>query len=194
MRTTVAFLIGCVLGATGALMVKGAPVPPAAAAAPSPSPAFESLPEDSGASLLIPVRGVQLAALKSNFREPRGSGRTHEAMDIRAPRGTPVLAVADGTIKKLFNSKAGGLTIYHYDVAESTCYYYAHLESYGNIREGQHVRRGDVLGYVGTSGNAPPDTPHLHFAVNVLTATKEWWKGTPVDPYPYFTTPASALR
>jgi murein DD-endopeptidase MepM/ murein hydrolase activator NlpD len=178
MRTTVVFLIGCILGATGVLMVKGAPV------------SRESVPAvvapPARAMLLVPVQGVRAADLKSNFHEARSGGRTHEAIDIRAARGTPVVAVADGTIRKLFTSRAGGLTIYQYDLGESTCYYYAHLESYAEIKEGQRVTRGQVIGYVGTSGNAPPDTPHLHFAINRLTPEKEWWKGEPVDPFPYF--------
>lgn len=199
MRTTVVFLIGCVVGATGALMVKGGtaaatPVAPITSRGglrqPAEPPllpaAVVALPDVRPNSLLIPVRGIGSAELKSTFQESRSGGRRHEAIDILAPRGTPVLAVADGTIHKLFTSRAGGLTIYHYNLAESACYYYAHLDRYADIKEGQRVSRGEVIGYVGTSGNAPPNTPHLHFAINQLTATKEWWKGTPVDPYPYF--------
>lgn len=177
-------------------MVKGAP--PSSPATINAVPAVAgrdpsaSLRADTGAPLLVPVRGVSVVDLKSTFKEMRGGGRTHEAIDILAPRGTEVLAVADGTIKKLFTSKAGGLTIYQYDDSESTCFYYAHLDRYAEIREGQRLRRGDVIGYVGTSGNAPIGTPHLHFAILTLTPTKEWWKGTPVDPYPLLTTRVSA--
>lgn len=188
MRSFVTFLIGCVFGATAVLMVtaKGAPVRAESRGGLRP-PVDGRTP-----SLLIPVQGVQAESIKSNFAERRGGGRMHEAIDIRATRGTPVLAVADGTIRKLFTSAAGGLTIYHYDLAESTCYYYAHLDRYAEIlREGQRVSRGDVIGYVGTSGNAPPDTPHLHFAIMMLTPTREWWKGSPVDPYPYLTSAAT---
>ncbi len=180
MRTAAVFLIGCVLGATGVLMVDGAPA--------STKPAPPIIPSRSAADgdLLIPVQGVRADQLKSNFSERRSGGRAHEAIDIRAPRGTPVLAVADGTIRKLFTSGAGGLTIYQYDTNETTCYYYAHLDGYApTTREGQHVSRGDVIGYVGTTGNAPPGTPHLHFAITRLPPTKEWWKGEAVDPYPY---------
>jgi murein DD-endopeptidase MepM/ murein hydrolase activator NlpD len=95
-----------------------------------------------------------------------------------------VVAVEDGTIAKLFNSKAGGLTVYQFDPGQQYSYYYAHLERYAEgLKEGDRVRRGQVLGYVGTSGNAPKDTPHLHFAVYRLTADKHWWEGTPIDPY-----------
>ena len=139
-------------------------------------------------ALLLPVAGIQLNQLKDNFTQPRGRGRTHGALDILAPRGTPVVAAVDGTVVKLFNSKAGGITVYQFDLAEERVYYYAHLERYANgLHEGQFLKQGDVLGYVGTSGNAPAGTPHLHFAIEVLTAEKRWWKGTPVNPYPLLT-------
>ena len=105
-------------------------------------------------------------------------------MDILAPRNTPIHAVEGGRIAKLFFSKAGGITVYQFDPSEQYCYYYAHLERYADgLQEGQTVKQGDVLGYVGTSGNAPKDTPHLHFAVSRLAADKHWWEGTPIDPY-----------
>jgi murein DD-endopeptidase MepM/ murein hydrolase activator NlpD len=114
----------------------------------------------------------------------RGSARRHQAIDILAPQGTPVKAVEDGVIARLFSSKAGGITIYQFDPTERYCYYYAHLERYADgLREGEKVRKGQVIGYVGTSGNAAKDTPHLHFAVFRLTAEKRWWEGTPIDPY-----------
>jgi peptidoglycan LD-endopeptidase LytH len=95
-----------------------------------------------------------------------------------------VVAVEPGRIAKLFNSKAGGITIYQFDPTEQFCYYYAHLERYADgLQEGQHVDKGQVIGYVGVSGNAPKDTPHLHFAVFRLGPTKRWWEGTPIDPY-----------
>jgi murein DD-endopeptidase MepM/ murein hydrolase activator NlpD len=134
--------------------------------------------------LEIPVQGVKRDQLVRSFHEERGSNREHEAIDILAPRNTPVVAVEDGRIAKLFLSKAGGNTIYQFDPAGEYCYYYAHLERYADgLREGDHVSRGDVIGYVGTSGNAPKDTPHLHFAVFRLTPEKHWWEGTPLDPY-----------
>ena len=148
---------------------------------------------EAGATL-IPVQGVHASQLKSTFNEGR-AGHLHHAIDILAPRGTPVLAAVDGTVRKLFVSGAGGITLYEYDLAGERSYYYAHLDGYApGIREGLALRRGDVLGYVGTTGNAPATTPHLHFAIEVLPPTKEWWKGEAIDPYPILTTPASALR
>jgi murein DD-endopeptidase MepM/ murein hydrolase activator NlpD len=132
----------------------------------------------------MPVDGVAPEALTRQFDDARGSSRRHEAIDILAPRNTPVRAVEDGTIARLFNSRSGGLTVYQFDPTERYAYYYAHLEGYApGLREGDRVRRGQVLGYVGSSGNAPKDTPHLHFAVFQLTAAKRWWEGDPVDPY-----------
>jgi len=134
--------------------------------------------------LTLPVQGLDKKDLRSTFDEQRGGGRRHEAMDILSPRNTPVLAVDDGTIAKLFTSKAGGLTVYQFDPDSLYAYYYAHLERYApGIEEHQRIKRGDVIGYVGTSGNAPPDTPHLHFAIFKLTEAKQWWKGTAIDPF-----------
>ncbi len=134
--------------------------------------------------LLVPVSGVDSSTLRSTFGEARGQGRRHEAMDILAPRGTPVVATVDGRIAKLFTSAAGGLTIYQYDEDEAFCYYYAHLDSYApELTEGHQVRRGETIGYVGTTGNAPPGTPHLHFAIFRLNADKRWWDGEPIDPF-----------
>jgi peptidoglycan LD-endopeptidase LytH len=133
--------------------------------------------------LAIPVEGVREDQLVRSFSENRG-GRPHEAIDILAPRNAPVKAAENGKIARLFLSKAGGLTIYQFDPSERYCYYYAHLERYAEgLREGQEVRKGQVIGYVGTSGNAPKGTPHLHFAIFRLTADKRWWEGTPIDPY-----------
>lgn len=135
--------------------------------------------------LLIPVAGIQANALKDTFNEARGSERHHEAIDILAPKGTQVLAVADGIIAKLFNSKPGGLTVYQFDASEKFAYYYAHLDRYAaDVKEGVSLKRGDLVGYVGTSGNADPKTPHLHFAMFALGPEKQWWKGSPINPYP----------
>jgi murein DD-endopeptidase MepM/ murein hydrolase activator NlpD len=133
----------------------------------------------------IPVFGITAADLRDTYEQARGGGRTHHAIDILAPRGTPVIAAVPGTIRKLFISNGGGLTIYQFDEAEERVYYYAHLDRYANgIAEGQFVEQGSVIGYVGTTGNAPPGTPHLHFSIEVLPPTKEWSKGQPVNPYP----------
>jgi murein DD-endopeptidase MepM/ murein hydrolase activator NlpD len=137
--------------------------------------------------LTLPVQGVDRSDLVTSFSQKRGSDRLHEAIDILAPRGTPVLAVEDGSIAKLFHSQAGGLTVYQFDPTSSFAYYYAHLDSYASgLKEGDRVTRGQVLGYVGTSGNAPRDTPHLHFAIFRLTDKKQWWQGQAIDPYDVF--------
>ena len=134
--------------------------------------------------LQIPLPGVAVKDLRSSFDEKRGASRAHEAMDILAPRNTPIHAVDDGCIARLFESKAGGLTVYQFDPTLTYTYYYAHLERYADdIEEGDPVRRGQVLGYVGTSGNAPPNTPHLHFAIFITGVEKRWWEGTPIDPF-----------
>lgn len=133
----------------------------------------------------MPIAGVDPRSLHDDFSEARGGARSHGALDILAPRGTPVLAVDEGTVRKLFTSVPGGLTVYQFDLAERYCYYYAHLDGYApGLHEGQRLRRGDVVGYVGTTGNAPKDTPHLHFAVSRLDADRRWWTGTPIDPLP----------
>jgi murein DD-endopeptidase MepM/ murein hydrolase activator NlpD len=133
--------------------------------------------------LLIPVEGYTADRLVRSFDDARGA-RKHEAIDIIAPSGTPVRAVEGGRIARLFSSKAGGITIYQFDPTEQYCYYYAHLDRYAEgLREQDRVRKGQVIGYVGTTGNAPKDTPHLHFAIFRLTDDKRWWEGTPLDPY-----------
>lgn len=135
--------------------------------------------------LLIPVEGVDADDLRDTFADARGSGRLHEAIDIMADRGTPVRAVADGVIQKLFTSDAGGLTIYQFDATSTYTYYYAHLDAYaGGLKEGHTVKRGDLIGYVGSTGNASADAPHLHFAIFRLGEERQWWKGEPINPYP----------
>ncbi|GGD07824.1 M23 family metallopeptidase [Halopseudomonas salina] len=139
------------------------------------------------ASLQIPVPGVAFEDLRDSYLDQRGGDQPHEAIDIMGSTGTPVVAVGDGKIIKLFDSVPGGLTIYQFDVAEELAYYYAHLDRYAaNLSEGQYVHRGDLIGYVGATGNADPDAPHLHFAIFELGPEKQWWKGTPVNPYPLF--------
>jgi murein DD-endopeptidase MepM/ murein hydrolase activator NlpD len=132
----------------------------------------------------IPVEGVAVRDLRDNFGDPR-VGHVHGALDIMAPQGTPVVAAVDGTLRKLYTSHLGGLTIYEFDDQQALSYYYAHLDRYANVWEGKRVRRGEVIGYVGMTGNAT--TPHLHFGIETLPPTKEWWKGTPVNPYPILT-------
>ena len=137
--------------------------------------------------LMIPVEGISRKALRDNFAETRGK-RRHDALDIMAARGTPVFAVDDGRVAKLFHSAAGGLTIYQFDPHEQFAYYYAHLDSYAKgLVEGMMLNRGDVVGYVGSTGNAPANAPHLHFTIFRLGPDRKWWKGTAVNPYPYLT-------
>jgi murein DD-endopeptidase MepM/ murein hydrolase activator NlpD len=134
--------------------------------------------------LVVPVDGVNRNALVRSYDDERGGSRKHEAIDILAPRNTPVLAVESGTVARLFTSRYGGLTIYQFDPDERFIYYYAHLERYADdLKEGEKIRRGQVIGYVGTSGNAPPNTPHLHFAIFRALEPPRWWEGVPLDPY-----------
>lgn len=146
------------------------------------SAAFSTL---EGRTLAMPVVGAKTLDLRDNFAEARGS-RKHEALDILAPRGTPVVAADEGKVVKLFTSKQGGLTVYQFDRDDTHCYYYAHLDRYAEgLHEGVFLRRGDPVGFVGTTGNAPPNTPHLHFAIFELGPEKHWWEGTPINPYPF---------
>jgi murein DD-endopeptidase MepM/ murein hydrolase activator NlpD len=159
----------------------------------APTPATPVSPIEAGEivalrarDLMIPVDGVEREDLHNTFADARGS-RAHEALDILAPRGTKVRAVEDGRIQKLFASKAGGLTIYQFEPTGIFTYYYAHLDRYEDgLREGQMVKRGQVIGYVGSSGNASPDAPHLHFAIFRLGPEKRWWQGEPINPYLVF--------
>jgi murein DD-endopeptidase MepM/ murein hydrolase activator NlpD len=157
------------------------PDPPAASAA-SPS----TVAGGAVMPLRLPIDGLTVESFRGGFEQIRDD-RPHEAVDIAAPRGTEVHAVQDGEIAKLFLSKAGGITIYQFDPDGRLCYYYAHLDRYvDGLHEGQHVSRGEVIAYVGTSGNAPPDAPHLHFAIFELNAERKWWQGRPLDPYLVF--------
>jgi murein DD-endopeptidase MepM/ murein hydrolase activator NlpD len=151
----------------------------------APAPLSAAAGSAPAAKLLVPVEGIKASALSDTFDQPRGKERHHEALDIMAPKGTKVLAAADGKVVKLFNSKPGGLTLYEFDPSGTYAYYYAHLDRYADgIKEGNEVKRGDLIGYVGTTGNASPDAPHLHFAVVELTPEKQWWRGRPLNPYP----------
>jgi peptidoglycan LD-endopeptidase LytH len=144
---------------------------------------------DAPRSIIIPVAGVDSTAIRDQFNEVRGD-RRHEAIDIMAPRGTPVIAADDGVVKKLFTSAAGGLTVYVFDPDERFCYYYAHLDRYADgLHEGQHLVRGQIIGYVGSTGNAAENAPHLHFALIRLDPEKRWWKGTYVNPFPLLVKP-----
>jgi len=133
--------------------------------------------------LIVPVEGVAAADLRDTFGDGR-PGHRHEAIDIAAPRGARVLAADDGKLVKLFTSVPGGLTIYQFDPDSRFAYYYAHLDRYADgLREGMQLQRGDLIGYVGTTGNAAPDAPHLHFAVFRLGPERQWWKGEAINPF-----------
>jgi murein DD-endopeptidase MepM/ murein hydrolase activator NlpD len=157
----------------------------------APTPSFEPVPlgppgpVPAPSGLLLPVAGVKVSQLVDTYTQSRGTGRLHDAIDIMAARGTPVLAVADGRVVKLFTSVRGGLTLYQFDTEEKLEYYYAHLDAYApGIVEGKMLKRGELLGFVGSTGDASPDAPHLHFSISVLGPEKNWWQSTPVNPYP----------
>lgn len=137
-------------------------------------------------NLGLPLAGLKRADIgRDTFDEVRAKGKPHEATDIMAPRGTPVLAISDGTVTKLFYSRSGGNTLYEFDPLQTYCYYYAHLDRYASgTREGMAVHKGDVLGYVGSTGDSPPEAPHLHLAIFRLGPEKQWWVGTAINPYP----------
>jgi len=161
---------------------------PATTTPPSTPPAAAptaTAPTGTTHALGMPLPQLRPAQLQDTYADPRGSSRQHEALDIMAPAGTPVLAVSDGRVEKLFTSDQGGLTVYQFEPSGRYAYYYAHLQRYApGLAEGKALRRGDVIGYVGSTGNADPAAPHLHFAVFVLGPERQWWKGTPINPYP----------
>jgi murein DD-endopeptidase MepM/ murein hydrolase activator NlpD len=136
-------------------------------------------------NLLIPLPGVSANQLRDTFKEARSEGRQHDALDIKAPQGTPVLATTDGVVIKLFQSEKGGITLYELDPSERYVYYYAHLMRYeAGIAEGKQLRRGDVIAYVGDTGNAGAGNYHLHFAISRITTPGKWSGGDPINPYP----------
>lgn len=170
------------------------PSPPPGRALDTPvtEPATFGMPS---AGLIVPVAGVSRVDLTRQFDEHRSGGRSHRAIDIPAPRGTPVLAANDGRIERLLHNRLGGLTVYQSDPAKGFVYYYAHLQRYREgLEQGDEVREGEVIGYVGTTGNAPSDVPHLHFAIHRLGPGDRWWQGEPVDPYDALTAPRLATR
>ena len=163
-----------------------APAPTTVVPSPAamPTPAVPA-PRPQPSGLIIPVAGIAPAQLVDTYTQSRSAGRLHEAIDIMAPAGTPVLAAVDGPVAKLFTSKLGGLTVYQFDPDGRRVYYYAHLQGYApGLAEGQALKQGQVIGYVGSTGDASPTAPHLHFSVGDLGPEKKWWKSTPVNPYP----------
>lgn len=138
-------------------------------------------------ALMVPVQGVRAERVQDTFGDARGSTRRHNALDIMAPRGTPVLAADDGRVLRMHRNSLGGITIYALDPESRFVYYYAHLDRYREgLVEGAPLAKGEVIGYVGTTGNAPPNMPHLHFQVMRLTTERRYWDGVPVNPKPYF--------
>jgi len=157
--------------------------PPSASDSNAVRPAAAELAE-LAANLIVPVVSVEPKDLLDTFDESRGS-RRHNALDIPAPRGTPVLSATAGTLQRLFTSSAGGLMVYASDPSDRFILMYAHLDRYASgLANGMPLQRGDTLGFVGTTGNAPPDVPHLHFAIARTTNVARWWTGMPVDPRP----------
>ena len=164
---------------------------PTPGASPGAPPQAQSLPGDSASALasmrlLIPVEGVRPEQLQDTFKDSRSEGRVHDAIDIVAPRGTPVLAATDGRVVKLFNSAKGGVTFYQLASAdEHYVLYYAHLERYADgLAEGHVARRGEILAYVGDTGNATPGNTHLHFQIYRVADPKHFWAGENLNPYP----------
>jgi len=135
--------------------------------------------------LALPVVGIKPDQLVDTYDQARGAGRRHDAIDIMAGEGTPVIAASDGTIEKFFNSARGGLTIYERSPDQKWMYYYAHLSAYApGLAEGQQVKRGQVIARVGHTGDASAAGPHLHFAINSMAPGERWWDGTAINPYP----------
>ncbi len=181
-------------------VVPGPAAPVAASAPATASPAAarsaaESRPllatfASAGAALYahdleIPVAGVVPDALRDSFDSPREGGRAHHAIDIMAPRGTPVLAADDGRVLRLSSNTLGGITVYTIDRSGRFVYYYAHLEGYrAGVVAGDLVAKGDTLGYVGTTGDAPENLPHLHFQILRMPPDGKYWEGEPIDPFP----------
>jgi murein DD-endopeptidase MepM/ murein hydrolase activator NlpD len=165
--------------------------PPASSRRATGSAAVAPTPDELSAlaaSLVVPVAGVTPAELRGSFHAPRGGGtRQHNALDIPAPRGTPVISATPGRVLKLFNSKAGGVMVYAADATERFILMYGHLDRYADgLKDGMPLERGQTIGFVGTTGNAPPNVPHLHFAIARTNDVSRWWNGTPIDPTPLF--------
>lgn len=146
----------------------------------------------AGRRLIVPVAGVEASDIADWFSVQRGS-RTHGALDIMAPRGTPVLSADDGRVLRVSENRAGGLTVYATDPGERLVYYYAHLDRYADgLAAGRLLARGDTIGFVGTTGNAPPNTPHLHFQMMLMHESRRYWEGVPVNPLPFLTTDSTS--
>jgi murein DD-endopeptidase MepM/ murein hydrolase activator NlpD len=196
-----------VAGALLIVLTSACAVAPAPAARPVPAPEPTLLPDASaglttddearlalaGRRLIVPVAGVEPSRIADWFSARRGS-RAHGALDIMAPRGTPVLSADDGRVLRVSENRAGGLTIYATDPGGRLVYYYAHLDRYADgLSAGRMLARGDTIGFVGTTGNAPPNTPHLHFQMMLMRESRRYWEGVPVNPLPFLTTDSTSV-
>ncbi|MDB4913478.1 MAG: endopeptidase [Gemmatimonadetes bacterium] len=199
MRRAVFVLLALVVTACNRQLYSApAPVSAPAPTAPSSRPRIEPLPPEAaanfdvvsyiiGRSMLLPVAGATVAQLHDTFDEGRDTERVHRALDIMAPRGTPVLSTDAGRILRVGSNPLGGNIIYASDPLGRVVYYYAHLDAYQpGLAQGAAVARGDTLGFVGTTGNAPREAPHLHFQVMRMPLDGKYWDGDPINPYPLF--------
>jgi murein DD-endopeptidase MepM/ murein hydrolase activator NlpD len=168
----------------GLVVALGAAERPAARADIPKNVSAEKYVERAAGSLIVPVRGLAAADLSNNWGAARSEGRTHEGIDIMAPHGAPVLAAANGEIVRFWNSELGGVTIYQADESGEVIFYYAHLSARSDdLKDGDRVRQGQVIGYVGATGNAT--TPHLHFEIQRTPDARRWWNAQAINPYPY---------
>ena len=177
------------------------PTPIGEAARPAPEPVLAGAPSTAAPTptaataadvdyltqrrILLPVAGADMAKVDDSFNEPRdGGARVHRAIDILAPRGTPILSADDGKILRMGTNGIGGISMYTVDSQSRLVYYYAHMDRYHDgMSPGRSIAKGDTLGYVGTTGNAPKDVPHLHFQVMRWPSDGKYWNGEPIDPY-----------
>jgi peptidoglycan LD-endopeptidase LytH len=193
-----AVMVAAVIGCSGHAPPETKPAPAGAAAALAPVEATVGGGMDEPTylrlrMLMVPVSGVRPEQIPDTYLESRSGGRTHRALDILAARGTPVLSADDGRVLRLRRNTLGGITIYAIDAGDRFVYYYAHLDHYAaTLAEGETVAKGQVIGYVGTTGNAPANTPHLHFQLMRRPNAARWWDGAPIDPKPYLVLPGRA--
>ncbi len=175
--------IGCMIAS--ALAACAGHQPPPAPVVPGVASADQSVYLMSR-QLMVPVSGVRPDQIPDTYSAPRSGGREHRALDILAPRGTPVLAADYGRVLRMRSNPAGGITIYEIDAGNRFVYYYAHLDHYAaTLSEGKDVAKGEIIGYVGTTGNAPANVPHLHFQLMKRPNAARWWDGDPIDPKPF---------
>jgi murein DD-endopeptidase MepM/ murein hydrolase activator NlpD len=189
------------------------PLPPLPPLAPLPEPPPESpIPAEARTAgesreidrdleelhyrgLLVPIAGIDASKIPNSFSDARDGQRKHNAIDIFAKRGTPVLSADDGTILKVGTNTLGGNIVWAVDAHRRFVYYYAHLDRWADgLRDGMSIQRGDVLGYVGTTGNAPKNIPHLHFQLLRYTNDKRYYDGPPINPLPFFIMTTSTTR